>query len=351
MDARGESRGGSAGVPGDRAQAVSELALAIELKQRPSEVVVECGWIQTVLVGGVRQDRVLYRFRSGERQLRLAPPAGASPPDVLLDGNPVPIVEEARGEFLVPLAAGDGSQQHLLDFSYSFPPRAAEGRLRAEPPEIRPAPRIRRLYWELIMPATDYLLLAPPEFTSEYSWVRSGLLWHRVSSLDQAQLEQLLRVAPTPPPISQGNRYLFSTVNLVQPLKLWWAPRSVLVFGSSAVLLGVGLALIYFRRLRHPAAVFALGVLVLAGTLVNPETAIVVAQAGMVGVVLLGLAAVLARGALPPPALAPQQSSIRGSSRAVLDRSVTEAYFRSTRAAQPSTATAPAVQASPESQP
>ncbi len=109
------------------------------------------------------------------------------------------------------------------------------------------------------------------------------------------------------------------------------------------------MALIYFPRLRHPAAVFVLGVLVLAGTLVNPETAIVVAQAGLVGVVLLALAALLARRTLPPPA--PQQSSIRGSSRAMLDRSVTEAFFRSARASQPSTATAPAVQASPESQP
>jgi hypothetical protein len=148
----------------------------------------------------------------------------------------------------------------------------------------------------------------------------------------------------------EGNRYLFSTVGSVQPQAFfWWAPRSVLVFGASAVLLGVGLALIYFPRLRNPAAIFALGVLVLAGTLVNPETAIVVAQAGTVGVALLALAALLARRTLPPPA--PLPSSTRGSSRAVLDRSVTEAYFRSPRTTQPSTATAPAVQVSPESQP
>jgi hypothetical protein len=338
-----------AGLQVTATEAVGELALAVELKQRSSEdrTVVECGWIQTVLVGGVRQDRVLYRFHS-DRPLRLALPPGATSLEVFLDQKQIEIGKEDRGEFLLPLAAGDGNE-HLLELSYSFLGRSLGGRLQADPPEIRPAPRMRRLYWELILPEFDHLLLAPSAFTREYAWVRNGLLWHRQSSLDQSKLEQRLGVTETSPPVSEGNRYLFSTVGLVQPQTFfWWAPRSVLVFGASALLLGVGLALIYFPRLRHPAAIFVLGVVVLAGTLINPETAIVAAQAGMVGVALLALAAILARRTLPPPA--PLPSSTRGSSRAVLDRSVTEAYFRSPRATQPSTATAPAVQVSPESQ-
>jgi hypothetical protein len=334
-------------------QAVSELALAIELKQRPAEgkTVVECGWIQTALLaGGLRQDRALYRFHSGERQLRLALPDGADATsvEVTLDGKSIETVKESAGEILVPLGTGDGSQ-HLLDLSYSFPRHSPAGPLQADPPQIRPAPRMRRLYWELVMPATDHLLLAPADFTAEYSWMRSGLLWYRVPSLDQPELEKLVGLTAASTSGAPGNRYLFSTVGQVQPLKLWWAPRSALVFGASALLLAVGLALIYFPRLRHPAAVFALGILVFAGTLVNPDAAIVVAQAGAVGVALLALAALLARRTLAPPTPV-QQSSTRGSSRAVLDRSVTEAYFRSARAMQPSTATAPAVQASPESQ-
>jgi hypothetical protein len=235
--------------------------------------------------------------------------------------------------------------------NYSFESGAANHHLSADPPRIRPAPRIGRLYWELIIPSTDHLLLAPSDFTSEYSWQRNGLLWQRAAIRDQSQLEQLLGVPSTAPADSHVNRYLFSTIVSVPPLKLWWVPRSALVFVASAALLGVGLALIYFPRLRHPAAIFAVGVLVLTGTLVNPDTAVVIAQAGALGVALIALAAVLARRTLeaPRPALPP--STTRGSSRAILDRSVTEAYFRSTRAAQPSTATAPAVQASPESQP
>ena len=123
-------------------QAVSELALAIELKQRPSEgskTVVECGWIQTVLVGGVRQDRVIYRFHSGEQQLRIALPPGATSLEVTLDQKPVEIDKDDRGEFFVPLAAGDGNE-HLLELSYRFPRRSLGGRLQADPPEIRPAP-------------------------------------------------------------------------------------------------------------------------------------------------------------------------------------------------------------------
>ena len=140
---------------------------------------------------------------------------------------------------------------------------------------------------------------------------------------------------------------------MVPPLNVWWVPRSALVFAASAVLLGIGLALIYFPRLRHPATVLTLGVLVLAGTLINPETSIVIAQAGLLGIGLVVLAGALARRTLPRVAPAPSslQSSTRGSSRAVLDRSMTEAYFRASRSVQPSTATAPAVPATPENQP
>ena len=182
--------------------AVSELGLALELKQRPSEgkTRVEYGWIRTLLVGGARQDRVLYRFVSGERQLRLALPADAKADslEILLDEKPVSIAQDAAGEFIVPLTPGDG-EEHLLDISYSFPRHLSTGRLLAEPPEILPTPRINLLYWELIMPATDHLLLAPADFTGEYTWTRSGLLWHRQPGIDQAKLESLLR-GPTPRP-------------------------------------------------------------------------------------------------------------------------------------------------------
>ncbi|HTU25169.1 MAG TPA: hypothetical protein VMF30_07215 [Pirellulales bacterium] len=332
-------------------QPASELPLAIELKQRSPDgkTVVQCGWIQTVLAGGVRHDRVLYRFRSGDRHLRLAIPPGATSLEVTLDQKPVEIDKEERGEYVVPLTAVDGNEHHL-QLSYSFPRRPLGFHLEAQPPEIRPEPTVHQLYWELILPTSDHLLTAPAEFTTEYTWERNGLVWRRELSLDQTKLEQQLGVTALPAPAAQGNRYLFSTVGLV-PLDLWWAPRSVLVFGASAVLLAVGLALIYFPRLRHPATIFALGVLVLAATLVNPESAIVIAQAALVGVLLLAIAALLARRTLPPPAPAPIVSSSRGSSRAVLDRSITEAYFRPPRGPQPSTATAPAVPISPEGEP
>ena len=60
----------------------SEVLLAAELKQRQVEgkTYIECGWVQTVLANRGRQDRAVYRFKSGEQRLRIAlPPARRSP--------------------------------------------------------------------------------------------------------------------------------------------------------------------------------------------------------------------------------------------------------------------------------
>jgi hypothetical protein len=67
------------------------------------------------------------------------------------------------------------------------------------------------------------------------------------------------------------------------------------------------LLLIYVRRLRHPAALLSAAVLLLAAGAVYPEPAALAAQAGVLGLALALLAAILARGVVherPQPAAA-----------------------------------------------
>jgi hypothetical protein len=334
-------------------QAPAELVLALALKQRQTEgkTIVECGWIQTLLADTGRQDRAVYRFKSGEQELRIALPAGAElhSLDARLDGKAVSLGETTtRGEFVISLT-GLSQGEHVLELRYYFLDYPLSGRLSADPPEFRPSTWVRRLYWELLLPGKQHLVVGPTHFINESTLQRDGLVWRRRPALDQSELEALVGGGASMPEWAGSNRYLFSTVGMVTPLDVWVVSRSVLVFVASLLLLTVGLAFIYFPRVRHPALILALALVVFAGSLIQPETALLLAQAGSLGVVLAVVAAGLARRTLRR-SLPPQWS--RGSSRAKVDRSVTEAYFRSIKSSPSSTATAPAALqiSSPESQ-
>ena len=332
----------------------AEIPLAVTLKQRQSEgkTSIECGWVQTVLANHGRQDRAVYRLKSGEQRLRIVLPVGAelSSLEARLNGRPVLISEsDSPNEVSIPFS-GDTREEHVLELRYDVVlfDRTNSGHVEVQLPEVGRDTWVRRLYWELVAPATEHLLSGPARFASESTWVRDGMLWHREPALDQTELESLLGSGAGLPARTGTNRYLFSTVGTVAPLDLWIVSRSVLVGVSSFFVLGIALALIYFPPARHPGLLLALAVVILAASLIEPDTALLLAQASILGLALAFLAAALARRTLRRPYVIHQG---RGSSRAVLDRSATQAFHRSAKSAPSSTATAVAMQiSSPESQ-
>jgi len=194
------------------------------------------------------------------------------------------------------------------------------------------------LYWQLVLPANEHLLLAPTHLTREFTWSWSGGFWRRQSALDQAELEQFTGVSEAAPLPAGVNSYLFSAIGACESLDIWTVRRGVLVFCCSLALLLLGLGLIYVPRARHPAMLFAAAVLLLAGAVFDPETAVLIGQASVLGLVFSAVAVLLARGVRAAPVQAPRMVGLRGS----VDRSATEAYFRAALpGSHSSTATAP----------
>ena len=77
-------------------------------------------------------------------------------------------------------------------------------------------------------------------------------------------------------------------------MTIWTARRSSLVFASSFALLLGGLALIYVPLARHPGTLLAAAILLIAGAVIEPEGAMLLAQAAALGFGLALLAAALA---------------------------------------------------------
>ena len=89
------------------------------------------------------------------------------------------------------------------------------------------------------------------------------------------------------------NGYLFSSLRWNDTCEVFTVGRSTIVFVASAATLLAGLALIYLRPARHPVVLLAAAVLLGGGAALQPEAALLAAQAAVLGLALALLALVL----------------------------------------------------------
>ncbi len=225
-------------------------------------------------------------------------PAGVAPEQigVRLDGQPAAAAVE-EGVLTIPLTAGGEQGRHLLELGYQFADRPAHGAMSLELPRLRPTAWVRRMYWQLILPRNEHLVMSPSSFAGEYAWNWRDYVWGRRPLLDQAQLEDWVgapRAAAVP---AETNDYLFSTFGDVQRATLYTANRSWIVLLASGAALAAGLLLIYLPGSRRPAALWTAAVALAALGVLYPEPAWLAAQAAGLGLLLALAAALLARGA------------------------------------------------------
>jgi hypothetical protein len=326
----------------DVATETVDLAVTLQDHAREASTLVERGWIQSWLTDRGRQDRVVLRLSTNERRLWLDLPEGAVPSaaEVRLDGQPVVLDVDSHGSLVLNVSPKEGSA-HLLELAYHLPGQEPVGRLALSPPRLRPAVWSRRLYWQVMLPSHDHLILSPRGFTNELEWQWNGMLWQRVPTLDKQQLKQWIGVRDSTADVAtKTSTYLFSTVGECPVMYVWTARRSTLVFAASLAVLVVGLGLMYLPVLRHPAALFVAAVLLIALGLCVPDLALVIAQAALLGGLLVALAMLLARWRTVEP-VAPAVLPIE---RPSVDQSATDLYYRTTPSgSDSSTATAPLV--------
>ncbi len=333
-------------------QPAYEAPLAVTLKERQSEgsTIVERGWIQTWLGEELRQERAVYRFTTSAPVLQVGLPAGVVLSDLKMRiDNKLVVAEVDRdNQLAVRLPATLVPREHLLQMDYRFAPRDRGSRVEITAAQFKPGVWVRRLYWQLILPQQEHLLFSTGDYTREFNWTWDHFGYRRQPTFEQPELEAWIGATPGDLPPAASNRYLFSSLGPQVDLNIWTVRRSGLVFGASLALLLAGFVVIYVPVVRHPVALFGVAVVLLAGSLIEPEAALLFSQAAALGLCLALVAAVLARRV--SRRLTPPVTIIRSPS-SILDRSLTQSMPRAGKSvAQPSTATAPmAMQvASPE---
>lgn len=267
----------------------AELAIHLQEQDASAATIVGQAWVQTWLTASAHQERAVFRFTSNQKELELLLPPGAdvSALELWLDRELLRLPATAEGRVVIPLSSDDGLRPHMIDARYHFPaPRSDMGRLSIQFPRLGRDAWVRRMYWQLVVPANEHLVAEPAEFTPESVWGWYGLYWGRRPLLSQSQLEDWCgapHARALPPDV---NCYLFSSLGIIERSEVLTAGRTMIVLWASGLTLLAGLVLIYVRAARHPLTLLILAVLLGCAVVIYPDSAMLFAQAASLGIVM-----------------------------------------------------------------
>lgn len=279
------------------AAARADFDLRWETDDTAGATIVDRAWVQSWLTSVARQDRAAYQLTTSRKDLEVILPTDAVLDQALVDGKRVERRALDDDRWAIPLPSQRETQRFVVELRYHFPDaRPLHGTLEIEFPQIGPESWVRRIYWQLVLPANEHLITSPNGFTNEFAWGWQDYFWGRQPLLDQEQLESWIGAVPRDPLPERANTYLFSALGNAKSAEIRTAGRTLIVLCASGAALIVGLLLIYVPASRHPATLLVLSVALLAAGVIAPEPTLLLAQAASLGLVLALLAGFLERG-------------------------------------------------------
>jgi hypothetical protein len=129
--------------------------------------------------------------------------------------------------------------------------------------------------------------------TAEQQWMWKNGGWGRQPNLRQQDLEHWIGATAQDPVPSKMNQYLFTSIGPVIDLQVRTLARATILLIVSGVTLLIGLLLIYAPVFRHPVSLLCVGLMLLCGALLAPESILLVSQAAALGLVLVLVARIL----------------------------------------------------------
>ncbi|MBA4106210.1 MAG: hypothetical protein C0485_10665 [Pirellula sp.] len=266
---------------------VSELPLRLEaaLGAEPLDLRAEATWIQTWIVGGQRQDRYVYRFRTSAPQVDVALPDDfvGRPLEVKLDGQTIPA--NISGSLLsVALPPIESPQAHTLELRRQAQQRlAVAAGVGAEFPKLEHVQGSCPVYWQLIVPRDMAVVTTPEGMNGEYRLGWREWNWGRQPTQSQADLEQWTAALAAPTIPASANEYLFSAFDAPAHASVRLVRRAWLIIAAGAGALVIGLVALYTNLGRTAGFWLAAIIAAAAALAAYPEAAVLLVQAIFLG--------------------------------------------------------------------
>jgi hypothetical protein len=321
----GDASGRPLTLEAPTAASSAQLSIRVEDHLGTRAAIVDRAWVQTWLSDQVREERGVFRITAAQARISVTLPARAiaSEVEALLDKQPVRTTLRSGNNIVVDWPAGD--EAHTLELRYPCSVGDVGWSVELDAPAFGDGVRLRRMYWQLIVPRDHHLVASPSSLTPEFDWTYEGLHWSRSNALGQHELEEWTQTLHESIAPESMNVYLFSVVGGQGTLNAWIARRSTIVFVASSIVLAVVLLALYAPALRRPRWLAAVGVVLIILAVAYPEPAIVLSQAALLGVGLAAIAALLRR-LFPRATTSDARSPLQPSAAA--EKSSTDVYFR-----------------------
>ena len=267
-------------------------------------------WAQTIFTDKGSRERIAMLIRTNDVFVRLQLPEDISFDDdslvVAINGQRVPldqVVPNRDRQLIVRLSSQRVEAEYRIEAWYT---RTAvdSHRFLVALPEIVGVRNSGRVYWQVVMPGDRHLFKSPAAMTAEYEWKWTGLWWSRFAALDQQSLEQWIGVEQQRMTTGSVNQYVFSSVGTVPSFEITSFQRWTLLLIVSAIVLVVGMVVMFVDWLHHPATLMVLGGVLTTAAVWIPELVLLIIQASLGGFLLIGLAKLL-HVLLRPPNLLP----------------------------------------------
>jgi hypothetical protein len=279
----------------ETARPARELALRLEPASAgsPIETRIEAAWVQTWIAGGMRQDRIVYRFHTSGERVTVALAEGFELVEVLLDGKVTSPDRTRSGSMALELTDRDAGATHTLELRrHTTLHLNSWGKQRVAFPQIVGADAWSPFFWQLILPPDLAALATPAGMSAEYRLGWHGIRWGREPTQSQRDLERWTAATTAPTPGPRTNQYLYSAFEPPDSVEFVALRRIWIVVAAGLAVLAIGLAWLYTSLAR--SAAFWLLLCVAAGVLllVYPEAVIVLVQAVILGGAFTVLSAV-----------------------------------------------------------
>ncbi len=336
----------------DGSDAVIDVSLSG--RNQASSSILDQVWVQTWLTDTQRRDRTVFRLRTSEPEMRIRLPRignqGVTAIEVVVDQRKVevsPLNDRSEITFAIPNDGTHSMESHVVELWYqSSASDRSIGSLTFRAALLDAVDHVERCYWQLVLPRREIVLWGSQSQAAELTW-RGWAGWRRTPLREQRDLERWIgaaRRAPIPPEL---NTYLFTSFGAPQQLSAVTSSRVLVLFTASGLALAIGLLLVYFPAMRHPALLMTVGIFLLVLAPIAPEVSVLFAQAASLGIVLALLARLLRAVLLRAH---PATATVQGRTQFSDSKMVEMRYSRTDGSSRITTASAPAAVQTPSAE-
>lgn len=295
------------------------LTLSARGAEAARSMVVEAAWLQTRLMGGIREEIRSYVVSSARDTIVITFPdasGGAAETtamhEVRLDGDLVSAAVRG-GRLVIDLPRADSSRRWRVDLRSTSQRDSGWLGLAASfglpvpvtlaPPVFEPPVLERRFYWTLHVRPDEHVLGQPAGWTAQQRWQRATVGWQQRPAVMPGQIADWLEAVamgqdagadPAPrgaqlPPLAERS-LVFSGVGPPGEAVLWVVPHWCIVLIASGATLALGLAAVYRPWWRRSEVWVAIAAILALAAAVTPDVAPLVAQAAVPGLMLAAVA-------------------------------------------------------------